>query len=83
MDDAADGVASSEAATSGQQQQCISYVRGMLTNLGAMPLTRIHTTLGMFFDRFEMPAERLRVLLDGLVQQGVLVFAEGKYALAS
>ena len=61
-----------------------SYIVGMLTNLGKLPLERIHTMLRMFavqgVGQECSPAE-LRVFLDRKVREQQLLLSGGMYQL--
>lgn len=57
-----------------------SYIEGMLTNLGTLPLTRIHSMLKLFAT-VECSSEELQKFLDEKVSQGILVYSAGQYQL--
>ena len=62
-----------------------SYVVGMLTNLEALPVERIHQMLKMFTlqgsSGTECTLQQLKVFLDSKVKQQLLVFNSGMYRL--
>jgi hypothetical protein len=62
-----------------------SYLTGMLSNLGPLPLDRIHSTLKMFASLGEHPFEKgagdtARFLSDQ-VRAGLLAYSDGLYSL--
>jgi len=63
-----------------------SYVVGMLTNLGALPIERIHAMLKMFAmtgsTGKECTPQELKRFLDSKVKEERLVFAAGSYRLS-
>jgi len=62
-----------------------SYVVGMLTNLEALPVERIHQMLKMFTLQSssgdECNLQQLKMFLDSKVKQQLLTFASGMYRL--
>ena len=62
-----------------------SYVVGMLTNLEALPVERIHQMLKMFTMQGSSGAEctlqQLKMFLDSKVKQQLLSFSSGMYRL--
>ena len=62
-----------------------SYVIGMLTNLEALPVERIHQMLKMFTMQGSSGAEcslqQLKTFLDSKVKQQLLSFSAGMYRL--
>ena len=60
-----------------------SYIVGMLTNLGSLPLERIHSMLKMFAMQgpsgSELTEHELRQFLDRKVREQLLVYAAGVY----
>jgi len=62
-----------------------SYVVGMLTNLEALPVERIHQMLKMFTLQSstgtECTLQQLKMFLDSKVKQQLLVFSSGMYRL--
>ncbi|KAJ1673897.1 Anaphase-promoting complex subunit 2 [Spiromyces aspiralis] len=57
------------------------YIVGMLTNLGALPLERIHMMLGMFMDGPPPSTDELRAFLSLMVREDKLEFTGGMYRL--
>lgn len=64
-----------------------SYIRGMLTNLGGLPLDRIHNMLKMFADqdelKYTMSVHEIHALLQDLCRQEVIEVAGTKYQILS
>ncbi|XP_046390821.1 anaphase-promoting complex subunit 2 [Ischnura elegans] len=62
-----------------------SYIVGMLTNLGSLPLERIHQMLKMFASQgptsVECSLQELRHFLDRKVREHKLLFSNGLYRL--
>ena len=64
-----------------------SFIVGMLTNLGQLPLERIHTMLKMFAmqgpssSTHECSPAELKAFLDRKVKDQQLVYSGGKYHL--
>ena len=64
-----------------------SYVVGMLTNLEALPVERIHQMLKMFTlgtassGNSECSLQQLKQFLDSKVKQQLLTFSTGMYRL--
>ena len=63
-----------------------SFIVGMLTNLGKLPLERIHTMLKMFTTQgpsstHECSPSELKVFLDRKVKEQQLVCSGGVYQL--
>lgn len=62
-----------------------SFITGMLTNLGPLPLDRIHTTLAMFASFGPHPYDKspadLTKLLNRMAGEGVIVAEDGTYRL--
>ncbi len=62
-----------------------SYVVGMLTNIGALPLERIHSMLKMFAihgpEGSRCALEDVKLFLENKVKSGDLQFANGLYKL--
>jgi len=62
-----------------------SYIVGMLTNLGKLPLDRIHNMLKMFVStsehRYEKTPQQLSSFLEHLCKQDKLEFVDGMYKL--
>lgn len=57
------------------------YVVGMLTNLDAQPLERIHNMLKMFVvdPPFDKTAQQLQAFLNNLIREEVLEFRDNMY----
>ena len=69
------------------QQVFWSYIVGMLTNLGKLPLDRIHTMLRMFAMQGssggkECSLAELKAFLDCKVREQQLTYSAGAYQLA-
>ncbi|KAG8469363.1 hypothetical protein KFE25_005818 [Diacronema lutheri] len=61
-----------------------AFISNMLTNLGALPLSRIHTMLKMFLSgtrKYDQSEAQLDALLMRLVEEDKLEFAAGKFSL--
>ena len=60
---------------------------GMLTNLGSLPLERIHNMLKMFVvdpaTKYDKSEQQLQVFLMQLVEQGVLEYNNSQFKLPS
>ncbi|KAJ1921219.1 Anaphase-promoting complex subunit 2 [Mycoemilia scoparia] len=77
-----DGLIQSEADQKAEAMQVYwQFVVGMLTNLGALPLDRIHTMLGMFAQGTPPSVEDLRNFLNLMVREDKLEFSGGQYKL--
>lgn len=63
-----------------------SFIRNMLTNLGNLPIDRIHQMLNMFAmqgpSAKELSMAELKTFLDKKVKEQVLVFSGGAYQLS-
>ena len=63
-----------------------SYVKGMLSNLGRLPLERIHNTLVLFASMgdhpFRKPQQDTARVLAALCRDGVVSLADGLYSIA-
>lgn len=67
-------------------QSYFPYITGMLTNIGQLPLMRIHTMLGMFVqtpEKYAKTPEELEDFLETMVRQGRLELFSGLYRLKS
>lgn len=86
-DDVELATASAEAQRQDELQVFWSYVVGMLTNLGSLPIERIHTMLKMFAMQGntgkECTQQELKRFLDGKVKEERLVYSAGVYRLPS
>ena len=64
-------------------QMYYSYIVGMLTNLGSLPLERIHSMLKMFAMQgptgSELSEHELRQFLDRKVREQKLMYGAGVY----
>lgn len=61
-----------------------SFINGMLTNLGDLPIDRIQNMLCLFVQtpqKYECSMEELKKFLDHLVDEDKLVFKKGVYSL--
>ena len=61
-----------------------SFIVGMLTNLGSLPIERIHMMLGMFVQgptSFDADMEELQSFLNDMVEKEKLDFRNGMYSL--
>lgn len=61
-----------------------SYIMGMLTNLDALPLERIHQMLRMFAFQgptIECSLQELKSFLDRKVREHQLIYSNGVYKL--
>lgn len=83
-DEEGDGSASADKKSS-QLQVYWSYVLGMLTNMGSLPLERIHSMLNMFAlhaeDGSQCTVDEVKTFLQAKVQAGELNFVSGQYKL--
>ncbi|KAL1514528.1 hypothetical protein AB1Y20_003625 [Prymnesium parvum] len=73
-----------DEALSQFEAQAESYVIGMLTNLGTLPLARIHNMLKMFLsseERYDYSEAELRRFLSRLVEDGTLEHSDGVYKI--
>lgn len=82
---AGSGVASAESQIREQMKVYESYVVGMLTNFGSLPVDRIHNMLKMFVQsdehKYDKSVEQLAGFLDLLVTEGRLECSGGAYSL--
>ncbi|ORY77821.1 hypothetical protein BCR37DRAFT_350724, partial [Protomyces lactucae-debilis] len=58
------------------------FIVGMLTNVGALPLERIQSMLGMFAPSYDRPAEELGTFLAKKMREGAVQLKGGQYKLA-
>ncbi len=58
-----------------------SFVVGMLTNVGTLPIDRIHSMLGMFAPSYNRSSEELREFLSRMIKEECLEFKGGVYRL--
>jgi anaphase-promoting complex subunit 2 len=77
------GSADNQAAAA--KEVYLNYIKGMCTNMGALPLERIHNMLLMFCSGDEHPYEydesQLRAFLNDLVKEDVLECSAGEYSV--
>ncbi|KAJ2708472.1 hypothetical protein H4R19_004730, partial [Coemansia spiralis] len=59
----------------------LNFIVGMLTNIGPLPLDRIHSMLGMFLPGESITAEELRDFLAQMVREDQIDLAGGMYSL--
>ncbi|XP_072014527.1 anaphase-promoting complex subunit 2-like [Amphiura filiformis] len=82
-DEAESAMASAKDQREEELQVFWSYIVGMLTNLGSLPLERIHSMLKMFAMQgpsgSELTEHELRQFLDRKVREQLLVYAAGVY----
>ena len=59
-----------------------SFILGMLTNLGSLPIDRIHNMLKMFVQEnvYDRTMGELQTLLHTMVQNDLLTLQDGQYA---
>lgn len=84
-----EGAAAAGADASSDPPEAVAvwqqFICGMLSNLGPMPLDRIHNTLKLFAGMGEYPYEKsageLSRLLAGMAREGTLEQADGTYSL--
>lgn len=89
LDEDEEETPSAMASTQDQKESDLqiywSYIVGMLTNLEALTLERIHTMLKMFAmqtpSTAELTAQELRHFLDGQVSKQKLLYSGGHYRL--
>ena len=85
-DDQFEGMAVDDPAAGDSDQMKIywNYISAMLTNLGSLPVERIHMMLSMFVEapnKYDKSVEELQAYLDSLAQSDQLEFVGGAYKL--
>ena len=79
--------ASADNQMAAAKEVYLNYIKGMCTNMGALPLERIHNMLLMFCGGDEHPYEfdegQLRTFLTDLVKEDVLECSSGEYSVKS
>jgi hypothetical protein len=79
------GSTSNSAANEEAELVWTSYITGMLTNLGKLPLDRIHNTLGLFASMGDHPYRKTQQetsrFLSELVRAGKIDVNEGLYSI--
>jgi anaphase-promoting complex subunit 2 len=81
MDDHQD---SAEETKKAEMQLYWTYIVGMLTNLGALPLDRIHMMLSMFVQapqKYDCKPEHLSAFLEQKIREDLLEASGGMYKL--
>ncbi|CAM9914808.1 unnamed protein product [Choristocarpus tenellus] len=85
MEDNTETAVSSDAHDAEVDTVIEQYLRGMLTNLGKLPLNRIHNTLKMFMSggdlKYDKSLAELSQLLNRLCNESKLDLVNGEYAL--
>ncbi|GAB6023392.1 Anaphase-promoting complex subunit 2 [Chamberlinius hualienensis] len=85
IDEAESAMASTQDQREEELQVYWSYIVGMLTNLEALPLERIHNTLKMFTVQSPTAMEcsmfELKMFLERKVKENKLIYSTGTYRL--
>lgn len=82
--DVSGGLDEKSGATNSKMQLYLSFITGMLTNLGPLPMERIQMMLGMFVQGPEPYSETLEDLLEflnQLVSEEKLDFQDGLFSI--
>ncbi|KAI8055118.1 hypothetical protein BDF22DRAFT_675531 [Syncephalis plumigaleata] len=73
-----------EEESTGEMLLYWNVIKNMLSSMGPQPLERIHTTLSMFLQgpvKFTKSHAELRDMLDAMVTEEKLIWADGQYRL--
>ncbi|KAJ2230489.1 Anaphase-promoting complex subunit 2 [Coemansia sp. RSA 1722] len=80
-DDAANGATAATTTRTDALRMHFNYIVGMLTNIGPLPLDRIHSMLGMFIPGDTTTLDELRSFLSLMVREDRLELSGGLYKL--
>jgi len=85
-EDEGEGIAVSLGAQEAEEMQTyVSYITGMLSNLGELPLERVHNMLKMFVSgtdhRYNKTPQQLRVFLQQMCKDEKIEFSNGVYKI--
>ncbi|CAN0231435.1 unnamed protein product, partial [Discosporangium mesarthrocarpum] len=85
LEDHTEAAVSSDAHDAEVDKVIEQYLTGMLTNLGKLPLNRIHNTLKMFMSsgdsKYDKSMSELAQLLGRLCGDNKLELVDGEYCL--